>query len=108
MVTKGANPETDIEPIMLFALAALIGSVWTSTLMAALASASTVALIAVLFALPVAVGGLMEPHAHSQLERAKLFTGWVIARDRIVAVDIEQQGRRLCRPPITMSSALRG
>ena len=65
----------------------------------------TVAIVA-LRLLPLAVGALAEPHDDRALVSADAFTGWVIAPHRIVAVDIEQQGRRLHRAQVEPSASL--
>lgn len=129
--------------LALFALAAVISSVWVSALfgdgyselarhlhLGILASlASWIILLAVairqrpivpiislalvlagaiaaLYSLPLAVGSLAEPHDDRALNSANSFTGWVIAPYKVIAVDIEQQGRRLHRAQVKQSDSL--
>lgn len=75
-----------------------------------LATAITVAiatlLIVALHSLPLAVGALAVPHEDRAIASANLFSGWVISPDSVIAVDIEQHGRRLHRAQVYPSASL--
>lgn len=63
-------------------------------------------LISLLFALPLSVGALAEPHDDRALTRAAVLSGWAIAPKPVVAVEIEQGGRVLHRAPVRPSITL--
>lgn len=88
--------------LLLLLLAAWRRSVLTTAITASLVTVSIMAL----GTLPLAVGALAEPHEDRALASAAAFAGWIIAPYSIVAVELEQQGRRLHRAPVEPSASL--
>ena len=76
--------------------------VWPMIVVLILTSGSVIALRG----LPLTMGALSEPEEDRMIATAKIFGGWIVAPDHVVAVDIEQQGHLLIRLPVGSSAGL--
>ena len=92
--------------------ALLIGSVirkraprWRWWLTAGAAVVVT-AIVVTLTTLPLAFGRLANPNIDAQLATSATFSGLVISPRRVLAIEIEQQGRTLARSGATPATPL--